>query len=305
MGDSDPTETPIYPMLKSKIRYFLAFMFMITILCYQSPVWGTIGIAEWQSPTPGGNMIGNNDNLPSNTGTAIYRDSTFMGGSTVYVKNIHRYGFYEGAIIGETGNKFFLFDETKKTVQFFANQAQLCSIVKAQGLKFNNTLTFFNGSHHYDYYVIKYSLYFLVPFLVLLIIHCIINRSIPLSLSVNRILKNKFFALQVYALSVCSNVAFINQRTNSSDTIIFDLLVAAILLALIGTPLWFLGQLSLRLFSSVNSISPVFHVRFLTFPIICLKWLIFLGILMIGLSLTIGKMEATWTSIKYFSCSFA
>lgn len=49
--------------------------------CDQTPAWGTIGIAEWQTPTPGGNMIGNNDSLPSNTGTAIYYPSIYIDGS--------------------------------------------------------------------------------------------------------------------------------------------------------------------------------------------------------------------------------
>ena len=77
------------------------------ILCCQTPAWGTIGIAEWQTPTPGGNMIGNNDSLPSNTGTAIYYPSIYIDGSIIYMKYVHRYGFYEGAIIGEANEGVF------------------------------------------------------------------------------------------------------------------------------------------------------------------------------------------------------
>lgn len=290
-------------MLKVKIRRFLSVLVIMIIFCCQSPAWGTIGIAEWESPTPGGNAIGNNDSLPPHTGTAIYHPPLDIDGSTVYVKNVHQYGFYEGAIIGEANQRFFWFDETTKAVQYFVNQTQLCSAVAAKGLKFNNNLTFFPGSYHYDYYVIRYSLYFLVPFLILLMIHCLIHRDLPLPFSIDRILKNKFFGLQLYGIAVCSNVAFISNLINGAETIILDVITAAIALAVVGIPLWGLSQLSLLVFRPVPTQQLSFPSRVFVTLTAFLKCLIFLGIFMTGLSLTIGKIEAPWTSIRYFSCS--
>ncbi len=212
------------------------------ILCCQTPAWGTIGIAEWQTPTPGGNMIGNNDSLPSNTGTAIYYPSIYIDGSIIYVKYVHRYGFYEGAIIGEANEGVFWFDETTKSVRYFPSQVQLCETVAAKGLKFYNNLTFFPGSHHYDYDVIRYALYFLVSFLIWLTMHYRLNRTISLPLRIDRTLKNRFFTLQLYSLTVCSNAAFINKQVSDSDSIIngitTDVIIAAIALAVVGIPLW-------------------------------------------------------------------
>jgi hypothetical protein len=273
---------------------------IIVLLCCPFPAWGTIGFAEWQSPTPNGNMIGNTDSLPAHSGTAIYQAPVNVKGSNVYVKNIRQYGFYEGAIIGEANGKLFWFDETTKVAQYFTNQAHLCSAIATRGLKFYNNLTFFPGSHHYDYYGIRYSLYFLIPFLILVIIHCLIHRSYSFPFNIDRILRNNFFGLQLYSLAVFSNIALINHRLESPDTIIFHVIVSMIVLAVVGIPLWGLSQFSLQIFRPVPSGQLSLAHRGFAILTACLKCLIFLGIFMRGLSLTIGKLETPWTSIHYF-----
>jgi hypothetical protein len=134
---------------KIEIRQLLGFGFAIAIICSQFPAWGTAGFAESESGnTPGGNQIGDNDAMPPHKGTAIYR---YPGDAAVYVDQIGQYGFYEGVVIGAASGKFFLFDESKRTVQYFGDREQLCSTVRAKKLKFNNNLTFFNGNDIYDY----------------------------------------------------------------------------------------------------------------------------------------------------------
>jgi hypothetical protein len=273
-------------MHKILIRQSIAIGFAVAIACCQSPAWGTAGFAESESgKTPGGYLIGNNDAMPPHKGTAIYR---YPGDSAVYVDNIEQYGFYDGVVIGKTDRQFFLFDESKQTVGYFADREQLCSTIKAKNLKFNNALTFFKGSDIYDYYVIQLSLYFLVPFLVLLVIPSLFNRNIPRSQSIERTLKSKFFALQVYVLSVCTNVAFMCHITDGSDTIFLTWVLSAIGLAVVMIPLWIFGRLFLRIFTDEDSI----YWKCFTFVLI----------LTIGLAMTIGHVQAPWTSIKYFLC---
>lgn len=48
------------------------------ICCLQVAAWATIGFAEWEVSTPGGNKIGKNDILPAEVkGVAIYNDKIF------------------------------------------------------------------------------------------------------------------------------------------------------------------------------------------------------------------------------------
>jgi hypothetical protein len=187
---------PIKYRLNLKVLRFLALTVITLLIFCQTPAWGTIGIAEWEISTPGGNKIGNNDGLPSNVHTAIYRDY-----STIYVKSVQEYGFYEGVIIGKAEHSFFLFNEKTKEVNYFSTQEQLCSKVKAKGLKLSSIYSF----SQWIYYFIRYSLYFLIPFIILFIIHQQRQQQVALPNQVKTILKNKAFAWQLYCASVGIN----------------------------------------------------------------------------------------------------
>lgn len=64
-----------------------------------------------------------------------------------------------------------------------------------------------------------------------------------------------------------------------------------------------LSQVCLRLFRPVSPTQLDLRAGDVATITAILKCLIVLGILMTGLSLTIGKIEASWTGIQYFSCS--
>jgi hypothetical protein len=159
-----------------------------------------------------------------------------------------------------------------------------------------NNLRFFNGNYPYDYYIIRYTIYFVIPFLLLLVGHSIVKRKIPLTLRIDEILNSASFPLQLYIFSGVMNFAFITTRT--SDSIIFDLLVAMILVGVVGSLLWFFSRLVLRTLSKIRCFHEVSDSTFFAL----FKCMMVVGIITAGLFLTISSMESPWTSIQYFSC---
>ena len=270
----------------------IQFLLPIALICgLQSAAWATIGIAEWTISTPGGNKIGNNDTLPPSTkGTAIYNNGQ------VFVDRVGKIGFYDGAIIGKTDNKFFLFDESTKAVTKYATKSELCADVKTKRLNFNNNLRFFNGSYPYDYYVIRYALYFLIPFVILLVGHAIAKRQIPLAMRIDRILEGVAFTLQLYVFSTVINFVFITSRT--TESVEFDFFVSGLLVGTIGSLLWVLSRFSLRMLDQIRNIRQASSSIFFA---LC-KCICVAGIITGGLLLTLSPWQSTWTSIQYFSC---
>jgi hypothetical protein len=264
------------------------------IFCLQSAAWATAGFAEWEISTPGGNKIGNNDTLPPNVkDAAIYKDRE------VYVDRVGKYGFYDGAIIGETHNQFFLFNESTKAVTKFSTKAALCSDVKAKDLKFNNNLKFFNGSYPYDYYVIRYALYFLIPFVLLLIAYSIMKWQVPLPRRINQTLNSISFPLLQWGLSTLTFYSFTVTRTSDGwDLWVFTLLFHGVFIGGVGGFSWILSLLILRMFDRILRDRKVLNSAFFAL----LKCVIVAGIVFTGLFLTISPLASSWTNIQYFSC---
>jgi hypothetical protein len=287
-----------------KVIRFITLTLIMLLLCFQSAAWATIGIAEWENSTPGGNKIGNNDGLRGNVHTAIYSDY-----STVYVKNVQEYGFYTGAIVGKADQGFFLFNERTKEVNYFPNQEQLCSQVKEKNLQLSSIYSF----HQWIYYFIRYSLYFLIPFVILFIIHYQRQLKSSFSTKIYTLLKSKSFGSQLYAASVGINffllvvITLINPNADFL-TFIFIATLEFIILSFILMVLWLLAQAALKLVAefykiiqNISTLNQVF-TNFLT-PLLQLS--LFVGIFVVGLSLTFSTWEAPLVSIRYFSCHFS
>jgi hypothetical protein len=295
---------PIKYRLNLKVLRFLALTVITLLIFCQTPAWGTIGIAEWEISTPGGNKIGNNDGLPSNVHTAIYRDY-----STIYVKSVQEYGFYEGVIIGKAEKSFFWFNEKTKEVNYFSTQEQLCSKVKAKGLKLSSIYSFSQWLH----YFIRYSLYFLIPFIILFTIHQRIQQQVALPNQVKTILKSPAFALQLYAASAGINfvLLFVFTLTNhNADFLSFMFLepFGLILLSCILKFLWLLAQIALKLVSPIETFyikSSALNRGVTILLTSLLNFIIFVGIFVAGLSLTFSIWEAPFVSVRYFSCQLS
>ena len=149
--------------------FFAAIVAFVIISCWQLPSWGTAGFAEWQDSTPGGNLIGNMDG-PGARG--VYLSS--KGG--VYLDRIVDYGFYDGIVVGiskSTGTeKYFLFHEDTKKIEFFTTKQSLCT--EEVNNKFNKSSipSWFRNISSSDLLVVCfcvwYSICFMVAFFALL-----------------------------------------------------------------------------------------------------------------------------------------
>jgi hypothetical protein len=272
-----------------KILRFLLPILTIAILSISMPSWGTIGLAEWSSPTPGGNEIGACDVCPGK-GLTIYK------GSHAYVEEIKEFGFYDRAIIGRSAKGYFAFDEQTKQAVYFKDRQQLCSQVKAANRKWNNTLRYFNGSSPIDYYAIKYSLYIFFPFIILfLIFFSRVQPNLSFDRRVDWILKSKRFALMLLVFTAFTKYLvsdYLVKATHPLDEI--EDLFVDILYFIVFAIVWAIGWLFL------NKIRLEFwHSPFLNS---CFKVFLYVGILTIGLSLTVGLIQSPDTSIHFFSC---
>jgi|GEM_PF-2220509 len=277
------------------LKYFL--LIFAILICFQSSSLADAG-GEWDIVTPGGNKIGNHHTLPGDTGIAIYEKSD--ANIDVYVTQVAEYGFYDRSVIGKAKQGFFLFNEKTKDISYFPDKQQLCAKVASEGLKFDNNLRFLRFSYHWDYYAIKYSLYFLFPFLILFLIFYSL-MPVKNYYKVNLILKNPGFAILLYIFTVVLNFALLNNKTTAAGTTALDFATAAISIGVIFVPLWLLNLKLLQTLSKndrtrrgqqANRIDKKSLMRLLIFSII-------FGL---GLALTIGQLEAASTSVRYFSC---
>jgi hypothetical protein len=84
-----------------------------------APGFATIGAAEWQTTTPGGNRIQHLDPLKAKFGTCLIgsRDDGVSPDRTeVYVAHIRWWQVYRSYIAGQTDFDYFLFDEISRSV---------------------------------------------------------------------------------------------------------------------------------------------------------------------------------------------
>lgn len=272
---------------------FLVLPIAISLFFFSISASGNLNSPHWKSPTPGGNEIGECEGCEGK-GVRIFQ------GTQVYVEEIREFGFYDRAIIGRTQTGYFAFDEQTQDVVEFDDRDRLCTQVKAANRKWNNTLRYFNSNQPIDYYAIKYSLYVLFPFIVLFTgFYLRFKTNLPLDRRVNSILQSKRFTASLIVLTalskywVSASTIEAIQSLDKIEDIFFDLL--GILVFAIA---WLMGWL---LFPKIN-----FRIDKLTglssLITSSLKVLLYVGILTIGLSVTLGLIQSSDTSIRFFSC---
>ncbi|RMG13431.1 MAG: hypothetical protein D6728_04775 [Cyanobacteria bacterium J055] len=276
-----------------KFRFLVPLVAIALLSLLSIPAGGTIDSADWKSPTPGGNEIGECEGCEGK-GVRIFQ------GTHVYVEEIREFGFYDRAIIGRTKTGYFAFDEQTQDVVEFDDRDRLCTRVQAANRKWNNTLRYFNSSQPIDYYAIKYSLYVLFPFIVLFIgFYLRFKTNLPFPRRIDRILQSKRFAASLLVLTafskywVSASTLEASQSWDRIEDLFFDLL--GIFVFAIA---WSMGWLCF----------PKINLRIEKFPGLSslatsvLKVLLYVGILTIGLSVTLGLIQSSDTSIRFFSC---
>jgi hypothetical protein len=136
--------------------FLIALSISIVTLSFQLPSWGKAGFAEWQDSTPGENMIGNIEQS----------NGIFLGDERrTYLDHTVDYGFYDGAVIGiskQAGTeRYFLFNEDTKKIEFFTTKSNLCNVVnnKFKPVPLINAL-----NYRYFIFCLWYSLCFMICF---------------------------------------------------------------------------------------------------------------------------------------------
>ena len=99
----------------------------------------SVGLAEWQVSTPGGNLILHADGWKETYGDCLKaddRDAMLPASQRdqVYVSHLRRWRYYQGYIAGERQQGFFLFNEVSKQVTAFSNEQALSQAIANKGL---------------------------------------------------------------------------------------------------------------------------------------------------------------------------
>jgi hypothetical protein len=290
---------------KVKIHQFLALIFLSSALCYQLPAWGRAGLAETPFYTPEGDMFG----MDGQEGKREW----VMGGN-----NFSEYGYYDDElggkfIVGEDKNgSFKLFDRVKEKTLEFPNRTKLCNAVKSKRLKFNSNvsnlnfrkikldldLPIINQLNRLDYYIIQFSIYIGMPFIGLLVIYNIFtNRDLPLLKRIDKILNSNSFSLPVTIIAIIYNLSLVNGYY--SESFVF---LGFFGLIFMSYPAWVLARKSLMLFDNSDFRADWLVKKFSDSQLACLKSFVFLGVLMIVLSFSLGSCQAPLTSGQYFYC---
>lgn len=87
----------------------------------------TIGLAEWEVYTPGGNVISHSDAWQDlcGDGDCLRADTSDLNSERlVFVTDLKRWRFYNGYVIGETKNEYFIFHEASKEIKKYRTEKQ-------------------------------------------------------------------------------------------------------------------------------------------------------------------------------------
>lgn len=100
------------------------------------PAVATMGLAEWEVPTPGTNIVCSSDPFKADHGVCL-RTPENLGGkradTKIAVSHIEWWQYYPGYVIGKAREGYFLFHETRRTVAFEPTKAALSKRLEALG----------------------------------------------------------------------------------------------------------------------------------------------------------------------------
>lgn len=112
--------------MKIPHQFSLALTLIISIWLLPNKGAATIGLAEWQVYTPGGNEIGDSDAWIDlcGDGICLRSDSNLNLEQLVFVSDLKRWRFYQDYVIGETKNDYFIFNEVSKEIKRYSTEKQ-------------------------------------------------------------------------------------------------------------------------------------------------------------------------------------
>lgn len=98
----------------------------------KQPARATVGLAEWEIITPGGDRISYLDPLKEQHGVSLRSGTT---DSLIYIDQIQWWQYYPGLVVGSARRGVFLFDEATSRVTYFKSEAQLKTELNRRQLK--------------------------------------------------------------------------------------------------------------------------------------------------------------------------
>lgn len=107
----------------------------IVALVGTQPVQASIGFAEWEITTPGGNYIGKSDLYPVCGTCLVSRPaSDSPTNSTIHASQVRWWRYYPGYITGQADKGYFLFDERSKAILYVKTDAALTQLLNDRHL---------------------------------------------------------------------------------------------------------------------------------------------------------------------------
>ena len=108
-------------------------LLLLWVVCVPS-AWATIGMAEWEIETPGGNRISHVDPLKEIHGTCLRGAAGGADGDAVHVARLEWWIYYRGYVVGKSAKGYFIFDEVQARVENFGSESELRTAVTRRRL---------------------------------------------------------------------------------------------------------------------------------------------------------------------------
>jgi hypothetical protein len=97
----------------------------------------TAGMAEWDLPSPGSNVVCHSDPFIAQHGTCLRpadKTSGVIADQTVFVAQIEWWQYFPGYVVGKAQKGFFVFNEASKAVVFCESEEALTGRLKTLAL---------------------------------------------------------------------------------------------------------------------------------------------------------------------------
>lgn len=122
-----------------KYHHNFALCLFISIFVGLGHVYGTVGSAEWELPTPGGHVICASDPFKETNGCCLRSADPIHGVIDVdevqiFASQINQWQFYNGHIAGQAKGGYFLFDESQHRISYFKSKLAMKTEIKVRQL---------------------------------------------------------------------------------------------------------------------------------------------------------------------------
>ena len=106
---------------------FVALVAIVLSLSLR-PAAASVGLAEWEVQTPGGNFVSHADPYSSECGICLMAEAQTEPGSPsrkTYASQVTWWQYYPGYVSGKAEEGYFLFQEKTRAITFFKTEAEL------------------------------------------------------------------------------------------------------------------------------------------------------------------------------------